>query len=277
MKTVLRTKQAAPVDVSTMPVKPPLDWFVSVPEKADPTWPGVQLFEQGRVYARVADWDTCLLDAGSFDSAGECWTPPKSPTGYQLAHQGISIECDDGTELVAANIGGGVDHFNPMSMSATAAVDHYSNSASRMLRGLYHEDDQGVYFLGQLWPDLSDVDVLHARGTALSGDWRWRPPLGEYDMAGAQMVNNPGLPIGGARKQEFFAMAASLSRKPRPLVVRGGMGGAWISDADLEDPALAARVASLMTRTPDERYKNLAARVAASSQRLGIKACTCQH
>jgi hypothetical protein len=145
-----------------------------------------------------------------------------------------------------------------------------------MMRGVYHEDDQGIYFLGQLYPDLTDVDVMHARGTALSGDWRWRPQIG-FDMAGAQMVNLPALPIGGGQTQEFFAMAASAATK-RPLVIRGGMGGAWISPADLEDPALSAKVASLMVpRKPDDRLKMLTARVAATSQRLGIKACGCTH
>lgn len=265
-----------------MPVKPPLDWFVTVPDGIDPSWPGVQLLDGGRVYARVADWDTCLLDADSDRPGGECWKPPPSPSGYQLAHQGISIECEDGTELLAANIGGGVSHYDPYSRNMAAAVDHYANTASRMMRGLYHEDDQGVFFLGQLWPDLAEVDVMHARGTALSGDWRWRPQLAGYDMSGAQMVNNPGEPINGGRTQEwfdqeFFAMTASAATK-RPLVIRGGMGGAWISPADLEDPALSAKVASLMVPCkPDERLKMLTARVAATSQRLGIKACGCTH
>lgn len=284
MDAILRTKSA--IEVGQLVERPPLDWFIETPEGADPEWPGAQVFEGGRVYARIADWDTCLLDAGSGSADGQCWSPPKSPTGYQLAHQGIDLTCDDGTIVKGANIGGSVNHFNPLSMAAGLAVDYYSNTASRMLKGLYHEDDQGVFFLGQVWPDLSTVDVDHVSGTALSGDWRWRPPLKEYDMAGAQMVNLPGLPIGGAKqKQEFVAlsMAAGLqAANPRPLVIRGGMGGAWITTADLEDPALASRVASLMMPTGDlikARQAALVARVAATSERLGITepSCGCKH
>jgi len=171
--------------------------------------------EAGRVFGYVCPKNSCILTAAVLgQQTDECFTAPPSPTQYRDAHPGHT-ETLEGTELRTANIGGGVNHYDAGPF--TAAVDHYANTASQLMRVRYGEDKYGIWAAGAMWPDLSERQVAMIRASALSGDWRWRPEYGAYDMAGSQLVNNPGFPL-----ITQLPMAAALGEPP-PLF--GGWGG----------------------------------------------------
>ena len=184
------------------PLFPPAEWFVDVPGWFDPFGAPVQVgfdgADRGRVAVLVAPYDECLLDGSD-----ECWTAPRSPSGYSWAHVGEAITVDGGRVRVA-NIGAAVDHAAP-GVSIDAAVDHYANTALQRFRVRYHDTDFGVVGLGVVAPGVSVAEVVDAVGSAVSGDWR-RPRGGGWDMVGAQLVGNPGF----RRSASPLRVAASL-------------------------------------------------------------------
>lgn len=142
------------------------------------------------MYGYVALWETCHVGLPGCQRA-----PKGSPTDYAYAHTGITLT-EEGDEVATANIGGGAGH---------APIDHgappqfYDNTSTQLMRVKYGEDENGLYFAGALWPDVDDVEVERLRATAISGDWRWfaswRQAGGQYDFAGACLVNIPGYPM----------------------------------------------------------------------------------
>jgi hypothetical protein len=104
-----------------------------------------------------------------------------------------------------------------------AAVKHYENTASQLVRVRYGEDDYGIWAAGALWPEVDERQVAMLRASALSGDWRWRPELrpANYDFAGSQLVNNPGFP--------HLRKVAGLSDHPD---IVGGFGGVPFDEYD---------------------------------------------
>lgn len=189
--------------------------------------------DAGRVAGYVSGWDTCIIDG----SQG-CWTPPPSPTAYRGAMQGETLTAE-GELIPTANVGGGVNHAR-LSESFQGAVKHYENTASATLRVQFGEDDYGVWFAGAAWPELADErEVAMLRAAAVSGDWRYRPELGAVDMAGVQLVNNPGLPL--VRRVRSAALGDGLDFVPEVFV--GGLGGGV--DFDPEVPSDGDRIHDL--------------------------------
>lgn len=195
------------------PLYPSESWFTK------PEWlaPGQKMTvvtegpEAGRVAGYVAPWGECLLGG----DPGSCFTAPTSPTGYIAAMQG-DTHTVEGTVVRTANIGGGINHapVYPGEFSQRV-VDHYANTASQLMRVVYGEDDYGIWAAGALWPEVTERQVATIRASALSGDWRWRPELAAYDMAGSQLVSVPGFPL-------LRGIAAACSAHP---IIVGGMGG----------------------------------------------------
>lgn len=196
------------------PLHPPGAWFDK------PAWlkPAQKITivtdgpEAGRVAGYVAPWGQCLLGGGA---PGECFTAPSSPTDYVAAQQGEALTAE-GALVHIANIGGGINHapVHPGDFSQRV-VDHYANVASQLMRVRYGEDEYGIYVAGVLWPEVTDRQIATIRASALSGDWRWRPELAAYDLAGSQLVNVPGFPlIRGVR----------AACEAHPILI-GGMGG----------------------------------------------------
>ncbi len=199
---------------------PPAEWFHQTPDWLDPTWENglVQIDDRGRVAALVAPYRECILD-GSRD----CWTAPPSPTGYEFAHVG-AVKAADGRMVRVANIGGGVPHYDPTQPTAMSpAVDHYANSATRLMVGRYHDrpDLGGIVFLGSMWPGTTPADVITARASAISGDWRWVDSLKGYDFAGSQIVNNPGFRPNRSTARQFAVVACMAPMGEHAEVMRG--------------------------------------------------------
>lgn len=215
------------------PLHPPARFF----EKPDWLAQGQKLTvvtdgpDAGRAAGYVAPFGQCILDGRP-----GCWEVPPSPTGYAAAMQGETLTAE-GDKIRTANIGGGVNHAR-LSASFQGAVAHYDNTASQLLRVVYGEDDYGVWCAGAVWDDVTERDLAVIRASALSGDWRFRPELGAFDMSGAQLVNTPGFP--------HMRRAAGLGEL-RTLVYVGGMGGAGefepecgCTDVDPTETRLAA-------------------------------------
>lgn len=207
-----------------IPLHPPADWF------AKPDWlaPLQKLTvitegpETGRVAGYVAPFGECILDGKP-----GCWTVPPSPTNYSAAHQGETLTAE-GELIRTANIGGGVNHARA-SANFTGAVDHYQHTASQLMRVVYGEDDHGVWCAGALWDDITERGIAIVRASALSGDWRYRPELGAFDMSGAQLVNTPGFPL-----IRELARAAALGEPVLAYV--GGLGGAAPVEDEDDEP-----------------------------------------
>lgn len=230
-----------PVNV---PVTPPASWFTEIPDWFDLNKGLIQVAlngpEEGRVAALVAPWGECILDGKE-----GCWTPPPTQTGYEFAHVGTTV-CDDGSFVRTANVGGRVDHADIM-LPMKAAVDHYANTAVRMMRGRYVDTPNGIMFLGSMWPGSTRFDALTAIASALSGDWRYVESLGAFEMAGSQLVNNPGFrPV--PRRAALFAVTAAM----------GSNNGAVIGRWDSIDPPAPKGSGEL---SPDA-FREVAAKIA---------------
>jgi hypothetical protein len=221
------------MDAQTTEFAPPRDWFYEPAEWLDSTWEAglIQIgtgVDDGRVVALVAPYGECILDG-----TRDCWQAPQSPTEYEFAHVG-AVTSLEGDTIRVANIGGGVNHYDPSRATAMkAAVDHYANTASRLLIGRYHDrpDLGGIVFLGAMWPGTSDTDRMLVRSSALSGDWRWVESLGGYDMAGSQLVNVPG--FRPSRRYVTVPRLASMSFAVTACPMDGddAMWGMW-TDAE---------------------------------------------
>lgn len=248
------------------PLYPPKAWFrppAEMPKGSKITLISDGL-EAGRSFGYVAPHNSCILTAATLGAkTDECFTAPRSPTEYVNAHQGDCVTLE-GDTIQVANIGGGVNHYNDGPYQA--AVDHYANTASQLLRVCYGEDDYGIWAAGAAWPDLTERQVAMVRASALSGDWRWRPHLQAYDMAGAQLVSNPGFPL-------LRRMAASASQEPAPII--GGWGGDFTQGgSSMEKPCTCGAhdpdpvLASLVATDREALIKEVADQVVASLQPL---------
>jgi hypothetical protein len=232
MSTMQFDPLARATDPLPVPMSPPAEWFDQEPDWLDGSWEAgvVQIGETGRVVALVAPYGECILDGTQ-----NCWRPPASPTGYEFAHVG-AITAADGSTVRIANVGGGVGHFDPTRATAMSpAVEHYANTASRVMIGRYHDrpDLGGIVFLGCMWPGTTNADALLAKASALSGDWRWVESLGAYDLAGSQLVNTPGFRPNRKRDWQIarlsslnFAVVACMSPAHHDETIRG----AWTMD-----------------------------------------------
>lgn len=224
--------QTAPVEIAAWPLYPPSRYF----DRPDWLDPGQKLSvladgpDAGRVAGYVAGWDSCLIDGRP-----GCWSPPSSPTAYRGAMQGETLTAE-GELIPTANVGGGVNHAR-LSESFQGAVKHYENVATQSLRVQFGEDEHGIWFAGAAWPELAgEREIAALRASAVSGDWRFRPELNATDMAGVQLVNNPGLPL--VRRVATAAMGE---------VYVGGLGGV----GDIDDDPTCPTCGHDETRTAD--------------------------
>lgn len=238
------------MSLPTIPINPPAAWFTP-PESGIPTDKRVTITADGRVYGYVALWNACHVGMEG------CVAPPKgSPSDYDLAHAGETLTAE-GSLVKTANIGGGTGHAGADG-TPQAAVSHYDNTATQLMRVHYGEDEQGLWFAGALWPDVNELDVQRIRATALSGDWRWvagyRQSDDGYDFTGAVLVNIPGFPLeadGGVSTKSGFMVDIAASLKADALSfareneARTLNTGGSMSDCKCKDSKVAAIVEPL--------------------------------
>lgn len=194
-----------------IPLHPPADWFEN-PGRI-PTDRRLTVEDDGRVYGYIALWNQCHT------GLGDCVRPPKgSPSNYDLAHSG-QTKTADGTVIATATIGGGKGHVDPRA-SVDVASRFYADTSTQLMRVRYGEDENGLWFAGALWPDVSELDVARIQASPLSGDWRpvamWRRGQYAHDFVGACFVN-----VGGYAMQENNE---AVTTRGRPEVIAAAAG-----------------------------------------------------
>lgn len=171
-------------------VSPPGEWFL---EPHHDVLPGASalITADGRFCAYSHEWDRCHV---SFTSSGECWTPPRSPSGNRMFHQSRAITAE-GVEIPVGVIPFGDGHA-PMDATVAEAQQHYDRPERVTVWARAVETDDGCVMCGAIVPGTTQRQVALMRASALSGDWRWVPQVQSLDYLGPCFVARPGLPIG---------------------------------------------------------------------------------
>lgn len=146
--------------------------------------------EQGQVFGHIARWDVCHTGSGR-----DCQVAPHSMNDYAYFRLG-SVLTDEG--LVATGsltIGDkpGVGHAD-LRLGLRETLAHYDNAASAWADVSVGEDEYGIWCAGWVRPGTRAEQIVAARASKLSGDWR--PVNGwDLDLVAALCVNSPGFPI----------------------------------------------------------------------------------
>jgi 2'-5' RNA ligase len=187
------TASAEPV----APMFPPLEIFADPQLEAptpltidDESFPGFM-----RVFGHLAAWNTCHTGF-----AGQCITPPKSPTDYAYFHVGaVRALADDGVavDVPVGHITMGEGGHASTAMSAAEAAAHYDDVNTVVSDIAVGEDVHGVWFSGLVRRTATPEQVHALRAAPLSGDWRnYGAGL---ELVAALAVNTPGFPIPRVR------------------------------------------------------------------------------
>jgi len=185
-RTALRTMIAA----GLAPTGGPFDGWDPINNPTDPLIiidPGTRTFR-----ALVAPFNSCILNGR--EAPGVCRRPPRDGQDYAYAHTGGDVGI----------IGRGLDHADG-TLSASAAAAHYANTGTATFISHYYEDDEAIWAMGLLTPNVTDDDIVHLEASALSGDWRWIEEERRLRMIASQVVNTPG--FRKAYDRYDFAMA----------------------------------------------------------------------
>lgn len=153
----------------------------------DGTWGApLQVTPEGRVFGHIAKWGTCHTGM-----PGQCQTAPRSQTGYAYFLLGQVLTTEGTIPCGSLTIGGG--HAD-VRLGMQAAMAHYDNSTSVWADVNVGEDDYGIWCAGWVRPGTTPEQVVAARASKLSGDWR---PIGRgtYELMAALSVNTPGFPV----------------------------------------------------------------------------------
>lgn len=180
----------------------------------NPRHPIIQIGDDGSVRALVAPFDACIQDANA--GPGVCLNPPRDGANYEYAMTG-------GTEaVVPMNIDHAPDHLN-----VSAASHHYANTGLAAMVGAYSEDEEAIWFEGEMLPGLTARDKRIIAAAALSGDWRWVEEEGRYRMIASQIVNSAGFRKARSRDVKItmtagasMAITASAGEIPNALFSR---------------------------------------------------------
>jgi 8-oxo-dGTP pyrophosphatase MutT (NUDIX family) len=149
---------------------------------------------EGQVFGHIARWDVCHTGSGR-----DCQVAPHSMNDYAYFRLG-SVLTDEG--LVATGsltIGDkpGVGHAD-LRLGLRETLAHYDNAASAWADVSVGEDEYGIWCAGWVRPGTRPEQIVAARASKLSGDWR--PVNGwDLDLVAALCVNSPGFPIPRVR------------------------------------------------------------------------------
>lgn len=172
---------------------PPAEWFTE-PHHDVLAGASALITADGRFCAYSHEWDRCHV---SFTNSGQCWTPPRSITGNRTFHQS-RVQAADGGQLIEIPVGvipfG--DGHAPLDATVAQAQQHYDKPERVRVWARAVEVDDGCVMCGAIVPGTTNRQVGLMRASALSGDWRFIPQLGELDFIGPCFVARPGLPLG---------------------------------------------------------------------------------
>jgi hypothetical protein len=180
------TASGAPGDVDL--TAPPAEWFTD-PHLSGPT--PLTVTDDGRVFGHVAAWGTCHTGY-----PGECVLAPRSRTDYAYFRTG-SRRVTNGPDTPASTVAVGQltigSGHAPLRANPRAAAEHYDNAATAWADVAAGEDAHGIWIAGAVRPGITDEQLVAARASALSGDWR--NIGGNLEMLAALSVNSPGFPV----------------------------------------------------------------------------------
>lgn len=214
------------------PVRPPREWF------ADPQFDeltALTIDDDGRVYGHMAAW-------GEEHRAIPGQFAPRSASGYAHFHLG-AVRCADGTDVPTGVLTIGTGHAPTRGITAHQAAEHYDNTGTGWADVRAGEDAHGIWVAGAVRPDVDEVTLRRARGSALSGDWRRFAEGAPLEMIAALSCNVPGFRIPRP------ALVASMG-EPIALVAAGALPASRARrhgaiDADAVEAAVARALSPL--------------------------------
>lgn len=174
---------------SAAPIAPPDEWFSAPPAgMVDLDRPVIT--PQGRYMAYLARWDTCHRALQTM--TGQCFTPPSSPSKYQMFMDG-SVVTASGRTIPVGRVTVDTTHAD-LPMSFATAKQHYDNTGSQTAVVRAGEDERGIWLAGAIVPEATPQQVALLRRSPLSGDWRRHGAEG-LDLVAALAVNMAGYPV----------------------------------------------------------------------------------
>lgn len=199
-------------------VSPPKDWFYEKPQWwNEVSQHSITVDEQGRVAGLISNWDTCYLNESS-----TCITPWPVREDERFVYQGnvaaasgeripVSILAatkghhftDDIKDASLANQGFLDDNYKPLNSS-------YDIMAHQLMYGRYVNTEEGIAFLGAIFPHVTASMVHRINASAVSGHWIYDVKVDDMIFAGAVFVNHGALPLESHSKLQLRQMAASL-------------------------------------------------------------------
>jgi hypothetical protein len=198
---------------------PPKEWFYEKPEWwGDVAQHSMTVDEHGRAAGLIANFDVCYLN-----NVQGCITPwpvkedehfvyqgnvaaslgEKIPVAVIAATKGHNFD-DNIMNVARANSGFLDDKFQPLSNSDDVM-------AHQLLYGRYTNTDQGIAFLGAVFPHVSAAMVHRINVSAISPHWVHDVKTNEMIFTGAVFVNRGALPLHQDPDFELRNIAASLN------------------------------------------------------------------
>lgn len=199
-------------------VSPPKEWFYEKPDWWNTvSQHSITIDDHGRAAGLIANFDVCYLN-----STSHCITPwpvkddehfvyqgnvaaslgEKIPVAVIAATKGHNFD-DDILNVARANSGFLDDHFQPLSNSDDVM-------AHQLLYGRYTNTDQGIAFLGAVFPHVSAAMVHRINVSAISPHWVFDVKTSEMIFTGAVFVNRGALPLHADSGLELRNIAAGL-------------------------------------------------------------------
>lgn len=197
---------------------PDKSWFYDKPS----WWGNVDQYsltvdEEGRVAGLIANWDACYLNNGQ-----QCIKPFPIKDNERFVYQGnvaasmgekvpVSIIAatkghnfsDDVTAVTLANQGFLDDKFQPLESS-------HDIMAHQLMYGRYVNVEEGIAFLGAVFPHVSAAMVHRINASAVSAHWVYDIRQDDMLFAGAVFVNQGALPLESKSNLQLRQIAASL-------------------------------------------------------------------
>lgn len=199
-------------------IAPPKEWFYEKPQWwNEVSQHSITVDDQGRVAGLISNWDTCYLN-----ERDTCITPWPVKEDERFVYQGnisaslgervpVSILAatkghhfsDDIVQNVLANQGILDDKFKPLNSSNDVM-------AHQLMYGRYVNTEEGIAFLGALFPHVTASMVHRINASAVSGHWIYDVKTDDMIFAGAVFVNHGALPLSSHSELQLRQMAASL-------------------------------------------------------------------
>lgn len=175
----------------------------------DGTWGApLQVTAEGEVWGHIAKWGVCHTGV-----QGSCTVAPHSTTDYAYFRLGQVLTTEGMVPCGALTIGGG--HAD-LRLGMRPAMAHYDSTSSVWAYVNVGEDEYGIWAHGWVAPGTTEEQVVAARASKISGDWRPVGRSGQYELMAALSVVTPGFPV------PRIHIAAGLQTA---LVAAGVVGG----------------------------------------------------